>query len=234
MIGFMKIKADEFLPAYIWAGLPDSSIYWTAEISGYNAHKNVKAPVREYHEYVVSYDTGSNGDLLDDLEKRLDLIGIGYRLTKAPGGIMISLPAQYSMADLENMLRPGGLSVYSVTESGKAAQRIAYLKDDIYRPVFVSDLLFSDTFIRDTDIEFDPVSTPHITLRLRQKRTMPPVIAYEIDSIMVATATLDTLGRMDRIKLYPDMQYREIEILRAYIEQPLGVVRIAPAGGENP
>ncbi len=234
MIGFLKIMADKFLPAYMWAGLPDSSTYWAAEIYGYNTHKNVKAPVQEYREYAVSYVAVSNGDLHDDLEKRLDLIGVSYRMATVPVGILIGLPEQYSIDDLEKMLRPGGLSVYGVAESGKAAQRTAYLKDDIYKPIFVSDLLFTDAFVRDTDMGFDQVSTPYITLRLRQKRNMPRVIAFEIDSIMVATATLDTLGKMDRIKLYPDMQYREIEILRAYIEQPLGAVKITSAGGENP
>jgi hypothetical protein len=234
MIGIMKISDDDYLPEFMWAGLPDSSIYWTAQIFDRNTYKDVKIPIKEYREYIVSYAAQTGDDIYGKIESRLDLVNVDYRMRSAGQGLLISLPDQYRIEDVDKMLRTGGLSVYGVVQSGKAATRTAYLKDDLHAPVFLSDLLFTGVLVRDAEINFDQRSTPYIALRLREGRTMPHMIAFEVDSVLIATATLDTLYKMDRIKVYPDMQYREMEILRAYIKQPLGALRISPAGGENP
>lgn len=234
MIGIMKISDDDYLPEFIWAGLPDSSIYWTAQIFDRNTYKDVKTPIKEYREYLVSYGAQTGDDIYGNIESRLDLLNVDYRLKSVREGLLISLPDQYGVEDVEKMLRTGGLSVYGVVQTGKAATRTAHLKDDLYAPVFLSDLLFTEVLVKDAEINFDQRSTPYIALRLREGRKMPHMIAFEVDSVLIATATLDTLYKMDRIKVYPDMQYREMEILRAYIKKPLGALKISPTGGENP
>jgi hypothetical protein len=234
MIGHVRISDRNYLPDFIWAGLPDSSIYWTACINNYNVQKSIKAPIAEYRDYQILFEGTNARNIEGAIKQRLELSNVQYREKLVMDGLLISLPVQYQIEDAERLLRPGGLVVYGVVEQGRDAQRTAYLKDNLYEPVFLSERLFDESTVRDVEIKFDQRSTPYIEIRLRDRRRMPAAIAFEIDSMLVATATLDTLYKMDRIRLYPDMQYREMEILQAYIKQPLGAIKISPAGGENP
>jgi hypothetical protein len=234
MVGHLRISDRNYLPEYIWAGLPDSSIYWTARITAYNTRKIVKAPSTECRSYRILYEEGTRRDVEEAIRQRLELLNMPYRPERASDGLLIDVPAQYQLKDLTKLLRPGGLAVYSVVSEGRDARRTAYLKDNLYAPVFLAGLLFDETAVRDVEVRFDQRSTPYLDIRLRERREMPSTIAFEIDSTLIATVTLDTLRKMDRIMLYPDMQYHEIEILRAYIKQPLGALKISPAGGENP
>ena len=232
MIGQIKISADDYLPEIMWTGLPDSSVYWKAHIFDYNSYKDIRPPIREYHDFYVRDSERANNDLYDAVEKRLDLLDLKYRLRSRQDGLLLSLPVQYGLDDAQRIMRPGGLNVYVVVEEREAAERIAYLKDDMHIPVFLSDLLLTEAEVRDAEIKFDGRSTPYIELRLQARRRMPYIVAFEVDSILVATTALDTLHEMDRINLYPEMQYHEIEILRAFIKKPLGNLKINPAGGE--
>jgi hypothetical protein len=234
MIGFMRMSKKDYLPEFVWAGLPDSSIYWTARIFDYNIYKYVNTPVREYHDYVVSFPVGASRGIDRMIENRLDLLKVEYRIHPSRTGLLISFPEQYAVEEVIQMLRPGGLCVYVVAEAGQTVRRTAYIKDDLYEPVFLSDLLFTDDLVKDATIGFDQRSTPFILLKLRERLKMPSTIAFEIDSVLIATVTLDTVQTMDRIRLYPDMQYREIEMLRAYIRQPMVAVEVSSRGGENP
>jgi hypothetical protein len=234
MIGYMRISNKDYLPEFVWAGLPDSSIYWTARIVDYNEYKNVKTPVREYHDYVVSFPVDMAGSIYSMVERRFDLLNVDYRMESGRGRLLISVPEQYAVEDVAQMLRPGGLSVYGVAQTGEQATRTGYLKDDLYKPVFLADLLFTDVSLRDAEIDFDQRSMPFVAVKLRERRKMPHTIAFEVDSVLIATVTLDTMQSIDRIRLYPDMQYREIEMLRAYMKQPLGALKVSTGGGENP
>lgn len=234
MIGSIKISRRNYLPELIWAGLPDSSAFWTAQIFGYNDRKNIKQPVREFNDYVVILTGSSKIADSRGLKHRLYLVGVDFRTEIVPHGMLLSLPSHYGLEDVKTMLRPGGLSVYGVTLDNKAAHRIAYLKDNMYAPVYLTDILLTERDVRDVEIDFDERSTPYISLKLHEKHMMPPTVAFEIDSVVVATAALDTSRKMDRIRLYPEMQYHDIEILRAYVAQPLRAVELRRAHGENP
>lgn len=232
MIGHVRISPRNYLPEFIWAGLPDSTMYWTAYINSYNTQKTISAPLTEYRAYTVLFEGVAKPASARAVKQRLDLCNIPYRAEGVAGGLLIRLPIQYQLEDAVKLLRPGGLAVYGVALDAKEAQRTAYLKDNMYSPVYLSEFLFDETEVRDAKVRFDAQSRPYIDLKLRRWREMPSAIAFEIDSVVIATATLDTLSRMDRISVYPDMQYHEIEILRAYIKRPLGALRISLAGGE--
>jgi len=232
MIGLIRVSAEDYLPQFIWTGLPDSSIYWKAQIFDYNEYKDIRPPIRDYRDFYVRDSEQAGDDVYDVIEKRLDLLELNYRLEPWQDGLLLSLPIQYELEDAQRILRPGGLNVYVVVDERKTAERIAYLKDDMHAPVFLSDLLFTEAKVRAAEIKFDARSTPYIELRLHKRRRMPRTIAFEIDSVLVATTALDTLHEMDRISLYPEMQYHDLEILRASIKEPLGDMKISPAGGE--
>lgn len=232
MIGMIKISPDNYLPEFIWAGLPDSSSYWTGRMFKYNADKDIKSPGREYSDYLAILTEPSEYDDYRALRTRLDMIDIDYRIKKADGGILLSVPIHHKLEDIKSMLRPGGLVIYGVVGKGGAAKRIGYVKNNMYAPVYLTDVVLTERDIRDAEIRFDQRSTPYISLKLRERRKMPQVVAFQIDSVLVTTTTLDTLKTMDRIKLYPEMQYLDVEILRAHIVQPLSAFELRPTGGE--
>jgi len=232
MIGSIRVSAENYLPEIIWAGLPDSSVYWQSRIFDYNEYKDIKPPIREYRHFYVHVNERARNDLYDVIERRLDLLELNYRLEPWQDRHLLSLPIQYELEDVQSILSPGGLNVYVVVDERESAERIAYLKNDMYAPVFVSDLLFTEGDVKDAEIKFDARSTPYIALRLHKRRRMPRAIGFEVDSVLVATTALDTLPEMDRINLYPEMQYHDLEILRALIKEPLGAIDISPASGE--
>jgi len=229
MIGIMKISSDNFLPSYIWAGLPDSSKFWTAHLSAYNSSRSITPPTRDRKDYLVN--TGPENDDYRSLQKRLDLLGIDYRIRKTGQGLLLSVPGYYELGDIEVMLRPGGLVLYGVVPQGKDAVQTGYLKGDPDKPVFLSGSLMMEHEVTSAELRFDQRSTPYVSLKLRQKHTMPATVALEVDGILIAAVAIDTSRKLNRIELYPDMQYHEMELLRAYILQPLGVFEIKSSGG---
>ncbi|UCG30205.1 MAG: hypothetical protein JSV53_12035 [candidate division WOR-3 bacterium] len=231
MVGLVTISPKNFLPDFIWAGLPDSSTYWTAQLFGYNSNKSIKSPVKEKREYLIKPNSESRVDY-GSLEKRLDILSVDYRLEKNDEGFLLRLPLHYAIEDAGAMLRPGGMVVYAVAEKQQEATKTGYLMGDVYKPLFLTKILLTERDIREVKIDFDGSSAPYISLKLRQKSTLPRMVAIEVDSLLVATATLDTLRKSDRINLYPEMQYNEMEILRAYILQPLGGLEVKSYGGE--
>lgn len=231
MIGIVKISPKNYLPEFIWAGLPDSSSYWTGRMFKYNTDKKIESPKKEYHDYLVVLTESSQYDDYRAVHTRLEMIDIDYRTEKVDEGMRLSVPSHYKLEDMKFILRKGGLTIYGVVGEGSKAKKTGYVKNDMYAPVYMGDVLLTEHDIRDAEIGFDQRSTPYISLRLRERRKMPRVVAFQVDSVLVATATLDTLKTMDRIKLYPEMQYRDVEILRAQIVQPLGAFELRPAGG---
>jgi hypothetical protein len=229
MVGLMKISSNNYLPSFVWAGLPDSSTFWTARLSGFNSARNIKPPVRDREEFLV---TGGSKDGLRSLENRLNLLGIDYRIKETADGLLLNVPAHYELKDVEAMLRPGGMVIYGVIPRGKDAARMGYLKSEPDKPVPLSDSLLTERDVRRAQLRFDQRSTPYVSLQLRRRHALPAAIAVEVDSMLIATAAIDTLEKLNRIDLYPDMQYHEMEILRAYILQPLGELEIIPSGGE--
>ncbi len=125
------------------------------------------------------------------------------------------------------------MALYAVAEQQQESGRIAYLLGDVRKPVYLTELLATDRDIKDVKISFDRSSALFMSLRLRGKRMLPYRVAIEVDSILIGTAPLDTLKKSDRIDLYPEMQHNEIEILRAYILQPLGAYEVRASGGER-
>lgn len=232
MVGMMTVSPDNFLPVHVWAGLPDSSTYWTARIFDYNSTRNIRSPAGQKREYLVTSKNASKDDSRA-LERRLDLLSVDYWLQEKNEGFMIGLPIHYSIEEAAVFLKTGGMVLYAVTDMHEDASRIAYLKGDVKKPVYLTERLATERDVRDAKLRFDQSSALYISIVLRGKRALPGKVALEVDSVLVATATLDTSIKSDRIDLYPEMQYTEMEILRAYILQPLAAYEVKASGGER-
>lgn len=222
MVGFIKISKRYFLPEVIWAGLPDSSVYWEIKLSKYNKKKRIKSPVDDWNNYSLI----AAGDYLKRVKRRLKLIDIDYRIKKKGEDIIVTMPKQYTVEGIKTMFSSGILNVYGLTQRKDDATKIAYLKDNIKKPLFLTEKLLDQHDIKDAKIKFDEVSRSYIQISLKKKFILPSAIAFELDGTILGIATLDTLRKIDKIRLYTDMQYYDIQIIRASLLQSLPSIDI--------
>ncbi len=223
MVGLIKISKRNYLPKMIWAGLPDSSVYWEIELYNYNKKKRIKFPVKDWKSYSIN-GPGFSVDYIKEIKRRLDLIDIDYRIKKRDNNVILTMPKYYNMEDIGIMLSNRILNVYGLVECKEDACKVGYLKGDINMPLFLSDKLLDQNDIKDAKIEFDAVSRPYIQISLKEKFVLPVKIAFEVDGVILGIATLDISKKMDRIKFYTDMQYYEMQILRASLLQSLPAI----------
>lgn len=223
MVGLIKISKRDYLPKMIWAGLPDSSVYWEIELYNYNKKKRIKFSVKDWRSYSIN-GLSFSVDYIKEIKRRLDLIDIDYRIKKRDNDVILTMPKYYNMEDIGIMLSNRILNVYGLVECKEDACKVGYLKGDINMPLFLSGKLLDQNDIKDAKIEFDAVSRPYIQISLKEKFVLPVKIAFEVDGVILGIATLDISKKMDRIKFYTDMQYYEMQILRASLLQSLPAI----------
>jgi hypothetical protein len=226
MVGTMKVSQRHYLPVHIWAGLPDSSVYWSIELFDYNRPKNIHPPIRTWTIYRVEIAP----DHMKKLKKRLAMTGIAHRLDKRGQDIFLSMPNYYTIEDVQDILRVRPLRIYGVTQDKLSASRMVYILDNKAQPLYLTGVLYDEHDIKSADIKFDGASRPCLVLKLRDKRTFDSMIAFEIDSVIVGTAVLDTLKKIDTITMHSDMSFYELQLLEAYILQPLPEVELSLEG----
>jgi len=224
MIGMIKISNRNFLPEVIWAGLPDSSSYWKIELYNYNKRKRIKAPVRVWRNYILvaAYDH------IKTIKRRLELLDIDYRIKKNGDDILLSVPKYLTNEDIEMALSTTVLHVYDVAEDKESATKIAYLKDGGNGSIFLGNQLLERNDIKNARIEFDVVSRSYLELSLHEKRVFPLEIVIEVDSVMHSIVRLDTTEKINKMKLYSDMRYYNMQLLRASLLQPLPKIVLKP------
>lgn len=231
LTGLIQISPRNYLPEFVWAGLPDSSVYWEARLFNYNKVKRIESPVRDWNTYLVSVDTmHDTRGLRSAIKRRLDLIDADYRTKKTDEGIMLTLPKEYSSEDVETMLAPGMVNVYGLSDNKQDATKVGYLEDDITRPLFLKTKVLDQNDIKSVSIKFDGVSRPYMLISLREKFRFPAEIAFEVNRRFIGTAALDNPGKVDKIKFYFDMGYYEMSIIAACVAQqlpPLSIKKIA-------
>jgi hypothetical protein len=209
IIGRLRISTKHYLPVEIWTGLPDSSVYWKIELSGYNKEKAMKPPLVQWQRYVLK--TGTEN--IATLKRRMDLYDLEYRLTKTKNDIILFVPEQYNIEDIMEILVNRHLIVYRAVSDKQAAQRVVYLNDQKTKPVYLGDSLFDENNIKKAKIKFDGSSTAYIELSLRTKIIAPERIAFELDSMIVGHVGLDTGKKIGKINMYVEMSYYEMQLL---------------------
>ncbi len=224
MVGLIEISRRKFLPEIIWAGLPDSSIFWKIELSHYNKRKRIEAPVRVWKDHVLI----DAHDYAKTIKKRFELLDIDYRIKRLGNDIVLSVPYCYSREDVEMVLTTAVLSVYAIAEDKRSATRVGYVKDDVNRPILLGDVLLDQNDIKNAKIKFDVVSKPYIEIVLHKKGLFPSQIAFEVDGTIQSTAVLDTTKKIDKIRLYTDMQYYNMQLLTVSVLQPLPTLVLKP------
>ena len=226
MVGAMKVSTRDFLPSMIWAGLPDSTVYWRIELFEYNRSRKIDAPVNAWK----TYRTDLGFEYTKTFKKRMEETDIVHRLERSGQDILLSMPQYFTTDDIRDILRVRRVRVYGVTEDKQNAKRVAYLHGDETKPLYLTEALLSERDFKRVDIKFDGASRPYLECKLRDKYNFPGMIAFEIDSVIVGAAVLDTLKKIDTITMLSDMSFYELQLLKAYILQPLPDMEIKPEG----
>lgn len=223
MTGMLRISDRTFLPEEVWAGLPDSSVFWEMHLSHYNKRRSLSAPVDEQARFLLA---GRAKENMRAIKRRLDALDITYRVEGYAEGIILNLPKHYSIVDVQKIVEQKQLVIYNVASSKDDATRVGYLYGDNSKPVYLADTFAVTSNIRDAHVAFDAVSRPFLEITLKEKRVPPHKIAYEIDGNIVGTAMLDTQKKIDRIRLYTNMYYFDLQVLRASLLEPLPPIEI--------
>ncbi len=223
MIGKLRISDRTFLPEAVWAGLPDSSVFWEMHLSRYNKKRSLSAPVHEQARFILA---GRSKENIRAIKRRLDALDITYHVEEHAEDIILSLPKHYSVAEVQKIVEQKQLVIYNVAPSKDEATRVGYLYGDISKPVYLVDTFAVASNIRDARIAFDAVSRPFLEVTLKEKRMSPHEIAYEIDGKIVGVTMLDRQKKIDRIRLYTNMYYFDLQVLRASLLEPLPPIEI--------
>src|SRR4030043_1773012 len=96
MVGSIRFSGKDYRPVEIWAGLPDSSVYWMVKLSDYNRLRSIKPPVMKWQEHTI--DTGEN---YGSLKKRFNLLDIPYRIKRGNQKVEINVPGYISADELQ-------------------------------------------------------------------------------------------------------------------------------------
>ncbi len=226
MIGAMNISTRNYLPTVIWAGLPDSTVYWRIELFDYNRSKKIDPPVRTWSTYRINL----GHDYMKTLKKRMELVDIAHRIDRKGQDILLSIQQYFTLDDVQDILRVRPVRVYGVTQDKQNAKRVAYLRGDETKPLYLTEVMCSEHDFKHADIKFDGASRPYLQIKLRDKYTLTSMVAFEVDSIIAGTAVLDTLKKIDTITMHSNMSFYELQLLKAYILQPLPEVELKPEG----
>ncbi len=214
MIGRMKFSSRDYRPTEIWTGLPDSSVYWTVRISGYNRRHEIQPPILKWRKHTVELAGHSRA-----LKKRLARIGIPHRVKTVGKEVEIEIPDYISSDELQRCLARVDITVSGIVDA-RVAERAVEIGDN-KAPVYVGERIFSGRDVQGGRTGFDGIGRPFLELSLRKPYDIPARLLVEISDDMPQIVNVDKAGKMRKIRLYIDKTFHDMRILRAQLLQPL-------------
>jgi hypothetical protein len=229
MIAYISISKKNYLPSFIWVGLPDSSVYWQVKLKNYNHKIAIKPQYFEMKDYQIIIDsTVDRTKAIKQINRRLNLQNLKWKVWKTKEKIMLQAPDFYSIDDIKELLAPGITTLRGVARDSSEAVLIGFLINDPRKSIYLSDWNINTGMVKDVVIKFDNQFKPFMLIKLKKKIEFPAHIAVQVDSDIVALLPLDKVKKMDNIKIYLDMPYRDLFKIRSFICQPLFRIDILP------
>jgi len=229
MVAYIKISRNNYLPAFIWVGLPDSLVCWQVSLANYNYNIKLESPYYEMKNYEIKIDSSINpAQAIKKINRRLKLLNLRWRLKKEDKKIVLQAPGVYSIDDIKELLAPGRTDFFGIAQKNTDAVRVAYLQSNPNQNVYLSDWQCSGDMVKDVVIKFDNLLKPFMLIKLKRKIELPEKIAIEVDSNIVALVPLDKDKKMDKIVIYSNMRYFDFWKLRSYIAQSLFRIDVLP------
>ncbi|MGQ9817992.1 MAG: hypothetical protein ACUVQ3_08620 [bacterium] len=222
MLAYIRVSKKDYLPSYIWVGLPDSSAYWQISFSNYNKDIKIEPPYIGIKAYEIQFDSSINyTKAIKMIKRRLKLLNLKYKLEKKGKRLILSVPGVYSTDDIKEMLVPGITMFYGVTQKQANAVKTVNLQKNPNQSIYLSGWQCNQDMVKDVKIKFDRLLKPLAEIKLKKKIELPEQMAIEVDSNIVLTLSLDRLKKMDSIVLYSDMRFVDFRKFCAYIGQSL-------------
>lgn len=228
MVGTMKISAGSYLPEFIWAGLPDSAVFWEIRMFKFNKQKKISAPVKVWNEYILH----ASVDQRKKIERRLKLIDVAYQIKTQTDDLLLRMPEHYTIDDIIAMLGKSTWLVHAVAAKDSAA-RVAHLQGDLKKPVYLGDTLLEVQDIKDMKIKYDGAHRPYLEIKLQHGCSLSPSIAFEVNDVVCDITTLDRAEKISKLHMYTTMSFFDMQILRASLLQPLPVFDVEAFTGER-
>ncbi len=229
MVGTLWISKKNYLPVFVWAGLPDSSVYWQVSITRYNQIKDINSPVKTWADYVLrSRDSLIDAKRLSEqLKKRLVSLGIAYQLNRKDSLLVLTAQAQYNQGDIDDMLETiTPVSIYGFAEAPNNAQRVSRLAGTD-QPVYLSGLIADQSNIKEARVQFDNIWRPYLSVTLKTKLDIPSRICLEINNSIVSITTIDNPGKLSKLCFYINaMGYFQLNILKSSLNQGLPLIDV--------
>jgi hypothetical protein len=228
MIGLLEISKRSYLPEMIWAGLPDSSVYWCVRISCFNKKKAVDPPVRDSRSFAIAADSAEDrGGLVRRIARRLKNAGVPGRLSVKDSLIYVKVPSTYKASDIAEILKPGNLKIYGIAPDRESAHRVVNIQEDP-APVLLTETLLSSPRVARTSLAFDNRRRAYITFLVeRSAAELPEKVAVELDSTIIGIATIDRTKKFNKIVLYADMGYYRMNQIKSCIDQMLPALKVS-------
>lgn len=233
MIGTMRVSPKNFLPEFVWAGLPDSSVFWQVRIRDYNRTGYIEEPDAKWHDFRIAADPAADIDqLAASMRKRLSLVGVPFRLKIVDRTLVLAMPSGFKTSDIGDLCAPGHTAIRWLTSDRTKAVKIGYLMDDLKQPLLLTGEVIEAREIKDCRLQIDRISRPFLQLALKKKLDRPGDLCLEVDSLIIAQITIDKGQSLNTIRIDINMGYYQMNIIRAAIIQPLPPLSITPAPGE--
>lgn len=222
MVAYIKISRKDYLPAFIWVGLPDSSVYWQVVLGNYNKDIKIESPTTEINSYEIKIDSSiDQSEAIKKIKRRLKLLNLKWQLKKEDEKIILRVPEIYNLDDIKELLAPGRTVFYGVVQNQSNACKISYLQKNPNHSVYLSEWQCDQELVKDVAIKFDYLLKPFASIKLKKKVGLPEQIAIEVDGNIMLLISLDRVKKMDNIIAYSDMKFLDFCKLCAYIGEPL-------------
>lgn len=222
MVAWIKISRKNYLPAFIWVGLPDSSVYWQVSLTNYNKDIKIEPPYLEINHYEIKIDSGiDQAEVIKKIRRRLKSLKLKWQVKKEHEKIILRAPRIYNVDDIKELLVPGKTVFYGVTHKQNETVKISHLQKNPNHIIYLSDWQCSQELVRDAVIKFDYLLRPFANIKLKNKIELPNQIAVEVDGNMMLLISLDSKKKMDNIVAYSDMKFLDFWKFCAYINEPL-------------
>lgn len=228
MIGTMKVSTRSYQPELIWAGLPDSSVYWEIRMFRFNKQKKIDAPVKKLSEYLIHVPV----DQRKVIDRRLKLVDVEHQIKIREDGLLLVVPEYYTIDDIVHILGLSSWYVFAVVPKD-SAQRVAHLQGNTKKPVYIGETLLKSEDVKDVKIKYDGARRPFFEIKLTKKHILPEALAFEVNGVVCDVTTLDRTGKINTLNMYSDMPFFNMQVLRASMLQSLPVLDVKTVSREH-
>lgn len=226
--GQLIISRRHYRPEFIWAGLPDSSVWWQVSISGYNKNKTIRTPSRAQVRYFIqAAETTGLKPLAGRIKKRLKILGISHRAAVEDSFIVLETQEQYTVGDIEDFLSSPLPFIYGMTDQRDRALLVTRPRADPKKELYVDRVIADRAAIESARIGFDRRSRPYVEIVLKKKVPVPATYCLELDGTVVSINTLDRERNLNKLTFYIEGQdFPHMNQLRSSIICPLPPLQI--------